>query len=77
MIEEFKSTHIMPDHHGSNQDGRYDESNAHRVGQKMIDNHRVTMNEDGLIVPKKLYNPCLESREVKDLNKEIRWNAKA
>ena len=35
------------------------------------------VDEQGLILPKKLVNPCLESREVQDLNREIKWNAKA
>ena len=36
----------------------------------------LKVNDEGLIVPKKLHNPCLESRSVRDLNHEIRWNAK-
>ena len=36
----------------------------------------INVDEEGLIVPKKLYNPCLDSRSVRDLNHEIRWNAK-
>ena len=36
----------------------------------------LNVNEEGLIVPKKLHNPCLESRTVRDLNHEIRWNAR-
>ena len=34
-------------------------------------------DSDGLILPKKLLNPCLESRSVKDLHREIKWNKKA
>ena len=37
----------------------------------------VQVDENGLIIPKKLYNPCLNSKETKDLTKQIRWNAKA
>jgi len=36
----------------------------------------VQVDENGLIIPKKLYNPCLNSKETKDLTKQIRWNAK-
>ena len=34
-------------------------------------------DSEGLILPKKLLNPCLESRSVKDLHREIKWNKKA
>merc|ERR1719150_2513395 len=34
-------------------------------------------DSDGLILPKKLLNPCHESRSVKDLHREIKWNKKA
>ena len=37
---------------------------------------RHQVDDEGLILPKKLHNPCLESKEVLDLNKEIKWNAK-
>ena len=36
----------------------------------------VEVDENGLILPKKLYNPCLNSRETKDLTHQIKWNAK-
>ena len=38
---------------------------------------RVQLDPNGFVVPKKLYNPCLESRECQELNREIKWNAKA
>ena len=34
-------------------------------------------DEEGLIIPKKLPNPILDSRDHKDLKKEILWNKKA
>jgi hypothetical protein len=34
------------------------------------------VDSEGLILPKKVPNPCIESREAMDLNREIRWNAK-
>lgn len=37
----------------------------------------VEVDENGLILPKKLYNPCLNNKETKDLAHQIRWNAKA
>jgi len=40
-------------------------------------NSKPQLDENGLVVPKKLYNPCMESRDVQDLNREIKWNAKA
>ena len=36
----------------------------------------VQVDEEGLIVPKKIHNPCLESKYNRDLNHEIRWNAR-
>ena len=44
--------------------------------QQRLSSSGMKVNEEGLIVPKKLHNPCLESRSVRDLNHEIRWNAK-
>ncbi len=38
---------------------------------------KVELDQNGLVVPKKLFNPCLESRECQELQREIRWNAKA
>lgn len=37
----------------------------------------ANFTEDGLIVPRKLMNPCLESRERIDLHRELRFNVKA
>jgi len=34
------------------------------------------LDENGLILPKKISNPCMESLTVKNLHREIRWNAK-
>jgi hypothetical protein len=31
---------------------------------------------DGMIIPKKIPNPHLDSKEAQDLNREIRWNVK-
>ena len=36
----------------------------------------VRLDPDGLVIPKKIPNPCVESREAMDLNREIKWNAK-
>lgn len=38
---------------------------------------QVQLDENGLVVPKKLFNPCTDSRECQNLHREIRWNAKA
>merc|ERR1711992_455377 len=35
------------------------------------------LDENGLVIPKKLYNPCMASAVVKDLRHEIKFNAKA
>ena len=31
-------------------------------------------DENGLILPKKIVNPCIQSPFRRDLNREIRWN---
>lgn len=35
-----------------------------------------TLGEDGLVIPKKLANPCLESSGKKDLHRELLFNQK-
>jgi len=35
------------------------------------------IGEDGLVMPRKLRNPCLDSPANRDLNRQIKWNAKA
>lgn len=34
----------------------------------------LNVDEDGLILPKKLINPCLESKDFKDLHRELKIN---
>jgi len=31
---------------------------------------------DGLILPRKLANPCLESKQAVEMHREIKWNSK-
>lgn len=56
--------------------------NEHHNQQSIMERHHrlsssgISVDEEGLIVPKKLHNPCLESRNARDLNHEIRWNAR-
>lgn len=38
--------------------------------------HGVVTDSDGLILPKKLMNPCLESKDRKDLHRELMFNNK-
>jgi hypothetical protein len=51
--------------------------------QSIMEHHQrlsssgINVDEEGLIVPKKLHNPCLDSRNTRELYHEIRWNAKA
>jgi len=42
----------------------------------MTDQHhpQIQYDENGLIVPRKIQNPCLESRDRKDLHRELLWN---
>merc|ERR1711997_671987 len=34
----------------------------------------TTRDENGLILPRKIVNPCIQSPFRRDLNREIRWN---
>lgn len=56
--------------------GRFSEDPSSNMELKSVKSG-AHMDQNGLVVPKKLHNPCLESRECQDLNREIRWNAKA
>merc|ERR1711879_389654 len=49
------------------------------MGDEIISSRmaQVQLDENGLVVPKKLFNPCTDSRECQNLHREIRWNAKA
>jgi len=44
---------------------------------RMISSGKPDLDENGLVIPKKLYNPCMASAVSKDLRQEIKWNAKA
>ena len=37
----------------------------------------VQLDSNGLVIPKKIFNPCADSRDRQELHREIRWNAKA
>merc|ERR1712018_438067 len=37
----------------------------------------IQLDANGLVVPKKIFNPCADSRDRQELHREIRWNAKA
>eukprot|EP00092_Neocalanus_flemingeri_P050181 GFUD01057911.1.p1 GENE.GFUD01057911.1~~GFUD01057911.1.p1 ORF type:complete len:193 (+),score=66.06 GFUD01057911.1:42-581(+) len=36
----------------------------------------ILKDENGLILPRKIKNPCLESLPVKNLQREMKWNSK-
>jgi len=38
--------------------------------------NKPTVDGEGLIVPRKLNNPCIDSKEAQSLTKEIKWNKK-
>ena len=40
-------------------------------------NSKPELDEDGLVIPKKLHNPSLVSKDHQDLRREIKWNEKA
>ena len=35
------------------------------------------IGSDGLVIPRKLRNPCIESPAKREINQQIKWNAKA
>merc|ERR1711936_393329 len=35
----------------------------------------VMKDENGLILPRKITNPCLQSTSVREVHREIRWNS--
>lgn len=39
-------------------------------------NHQPLMNEEGLILPRKPQNPCLESQDRQSLHRELMFNKK-
>lgn len=49
----------------------YDES----ISAEMISSNNVR-DEEGLIIPKKLINPCLESSDRQNLHRELLFNQK-
>ena len=76
MVQEFRdSVAINKTHHG-HQNLSDPRMTSHPVGGHQMPSE-VRFDEQGLVVPKKIYNPCLDSRNVQSLNKEIKWNAKA
>ena len=36
---------------------------------------RVSKDENGLVLPRKISNPCLQSSSVREVHREIRWNS--
>ena len=50
---------------------------SREVHELSLTTSKPEYDEEGLITPKKLPNPVLDSRDHKDLKKEIQWNKKA
>ena len=44
--------------------------------QDLKDAHRPNFDPEGLVLPRKIPNPNVESREKKDLHKEMLWKMK-
>eukprot|EP00096_Caligus_rogercresseyi_P010955 TRINITY_DN4153_c0_g1_i2.p1 TRINITY_DN4153_c0_g1~~TRINITY_DN4153_c0_g1_i2.p1 ORF type:complete len:136 (-),score=40.57 TRINITY_DN4153_c0_g1_i2:430-837(-) len=40
------------------------------------DSSKFHRDEEGLILPKKLTNPCIGSKELQNVHREMKWNAK-
>merc|ERR1712106_205028 len=41
---------------------------------RVMTNSGVLKDENGLILPRKIANPCMESMSVRQVHKEIKWN---
>jgi len=68
-----------PGSHLDEEEGEEEDNNRMMTSSASEEEHHpagVEVDEDGLILPKKLYNPCLQSKYNRDLNHQIRWNAK-
>ena len=50
---------------------------SREVHELSLTTSKPEYDEEGLITPKKIPNPVLDSRDHKDLKKEIAWNKKA
>ena len=76
----FSPSDSSPSIHNNNN------NNNPNVGNKVLDatassglrptSPGVLFSEEGLILPKKLVNPCLESKERQDLHRELLFNQK-
>ena len=76
MVQELKDAQLRIK---SNRCNSYDSdsmSPPNSAGINMSKNG-VQLDMNGFVVPKKLHNPCMESRECQDLHREIKWNARA
>ena len=36
----------------------------------------VSLDSEGLVLPRKLVNPCLQSNLLREVHKELKWNKK-
>lgn len=77
VVQELKDAHLRitgrnPESGMSSSSGsvRHHDEVMSRMAQ-------VQLDDNGLVMPKKLFNPCVESRDCQNLHREIRWNAKA
>ena len=75
VVQELKDAHLRVK---GLRGGGVEEQDANSESQlRQGSSSRVQLDPHGFVVPKKLYNPCLESRECQELHREIKWNAKA
>jgi len=81
VVQELKDAHLRVKGGGggrrrTSEEREQDTANPEELNLRG-NSSRVQLDHNGFVVPKKLFNPCLESRECQELHREIKWNAKA
>ena len=81
VVQELKDAHLRVKGGGggrrrTSEEREQDAANPEELNLRS-NSSRVQLDHNGFVVPKKLFNPCLESRECQELHREIKWNAKA
>ena len=83
VVQELKDAHLRVKGSGGQHRRRTSEEREQDANNPLLEDlpgtssSRVQLDPNGFVLPKKLFNPCVESRECQELHREIKWNAKA
>jgi len=84
VVQELKDAHLRVKGSGGQHRRRTSEEREQDANNPLLEelnlpstSSRVQLDPNGFVLPKKLFNPCVESRECQELHREIKWNAKA